>query len=201
VAAVRPLAVVLGRVPHAVEAEADARVPGRLVPVDRAPPRGETADRAAEYGEAPVERLLAHDVHGPGQRVLAVEEPGRALEHLDRPDVVGRVVRDRGLLGAVGHHEAARYHVESADGEVIVDARSVHDVQPAHVLQGVRQHAGALLVDQGLGDRAHVGRGPLQWLAELRRDGVRGRNRGVADLDVLDELAAIPSGLRVARIG
>ena len=50
-------------------------------------------------------RLLAHEVHGAGERVRAVEERRRPLHHLDLAHVVQRVEGALGLEGAVGEDQ------------------------------------------------------------------------------------------------
>ncbi len=175
--------------PQTVQTEADRPAVTRLVPVEGRLVRGEAAHGSTEDREVTGERLLANDVHRSGQRILAVQEPAGALEHLDAANVVHLVVADLGLGGAVGHDQTARDRVETANREELVHARAVLDVEATDVFQRVPENFGILFVDQRLADRAHEGWRHLQRSGQLCSYGVRRRKRRVLDRDVLDELA------------
>ena len=179
------LAVVVGLKCHAVQSEVATPVRAGLVPVHRALDGREAADSQAQVGKAGREGLLADDVDDTGQRIDAVKEPGRPLEHLDPGDVVHRVPGSFGLDGAVGQDQAAADRIEATDQEVIVDSPLSLDVEAADVAQRVAEVVTVLLGHQSFADRPHVGRRQLGRQRQLGGDGVRRRQLGDVDLDVL----------------
>ena len=145
--------------------------------------------------EAPLGRLLAHQVDRAGGGRRAVEEAAGALQDLDALDVVELVEADLGLGRAVGQHQAARHRVEAADDEEVGDAALRLRVEAADVAPGRRPA-------RGRPARSKSREGTTPTLAgvsssdmrQLGRQGVRGRDLGQR----LDEQHVLVGGDRRA---
>ena len=150
--------------------------------------------------EAAAHGLLAHDVDRARQRVAAVEEGRRPLQHLDLADVVEGMERGLRLGDAVGEDQAARERIEAADGEEVEDAEAGAHGHAAGVAQGVAEDEAGLVAHEAARDDGDRHRQVLDGDGQARGRAARGRQRGKLGLDVHGFLAAGRIRRR-ARIG
>ena len=186
----RKIAIVVGSLKGPVEAEGHLAIGGRDVAVDGARIGPEAPVGERRLAEACRDRLFAHELHGPGQRVRAIEEARRPLQHLELPHVVHRIERGLGLGNPVVEDEAAGEGVEAAHREVVEDTEAGGNVDSAGVLEGVVQHERILVAHQAGRDHGEGEGKVLRGGGKARRRPGERRQRGQLGLDVYSLLQA-----------
>ncbi len=160
---------------HTVENSADASDRARRA--SRHLVRVEAAAAVAEIVGSVGLRLLSHDVDRAADGAPTVEQGTGSFQDLHAFDVVGlRAVAVASHAHPVHQHDIEPVTIvveEAANRVLFVRAVPTHRLDTGCILQSIRDGVGALLPQQFLGNRAHLGRNVVV------RDGKSGR-RGLA---------------------